>query len=76
MASIDLSDAFYSIPLHPTSRKYATFHFNNHRYAFNVLPFGLTTSLRVFCKMLRPFMIHLRTQGLKTAAYMDAIFIR
>ena len=51
MASIDLADAFYSIPLHPISRNYVTFELNNQRYAFNVLSFGLSSSPRIFRKI-------------------------
>lgn len=75
MISIDLSDAFFSIPLHESSKKYVTFEFNKSRYQFNVLPFGLSSSPRIFCKMLRPAIIHLRSMGIKVSSYMDDLFL-
>ena len=75
MASIDISDAFYSIPLHPIGRNYVTFYFNNQRYTLNALPIGLTSSQWIFCIIMHPLLIHLRSQGLRSWAYMDDIFL-
>lgn len=75
MVSIDLSDAFFSVPLHPSSKKFVTFEFNGLRYSFNVLPFGLSSSPRIFCKLLRPVIIFLRSLGIRISAYMDDLFL-
>ena len=75
MISIDLSDAFFSIPLHPDYRQYVTFEYEGCRYSFNVLPFGLTSSPRIFYKVLKPVIIHLRSHGIKISAYMDDLFL-
>lgn len=75
MASIDLCDAFFSVPIHFSCRDYLTFEFNDQRYSFNVLPFGLTSSPRIFSKVLRPAIIHLRAQGVKIFSYLDDIFL-
>ena len=37
LASIDLSDAFVTIPLHSSSKRFAVFEFENVRYCYNVL---------------------------------------
>lgn len=73
--SIDLADAFFTIPLHDDSKKYTVFEFNNCRYCYNVLPFGLTSSPRIFSKILKPVISFLRTRGIKISAYLDDIFI-
>lgn len=75
MVSIDLADAFLSIPLHESSKKYTTFEFENVRYWFNSIPFGLTSSPRIFSKVLRPVIIWLRSRGLRITSYLDDIFI-
>ena len=75
LASIDLADAFLSIPLHEDSKNFICFEFNGSRYRFNVLPFGLTSSPRIFSKMLRPLISHLRQLGIKISAYLDDIIL-
>ena len=75
MNSIDLSDAFFSVNLHPSCKKYVSFEFNHVCYSFNVLPFGMTSSPRIFSKVLKPAIIWLRSQGLKISFYLDDIFI-
>lgn len=75
MASIDLSDAFFSIPIHKDYKKFLGFKFNNVTYQFNVLPFGLTSSPRIFSKVLKPAIMHLRKLGIKISFYLDDIFL-
>lgn len=75
MASIDLSDAFFSIPVHKDYKKYLCFQFNNIIYQFNVLPFGLTSSPRIFSKVLKPVIKHLRKLCIKISFYLDDIFL-
>jgi hypothetical protein len=37
-ASVDLSDMFFALPLHPKSREMTTFTWNNKQYQFKRLP--------------------------------------
>ena len=74
MVSIDLAEAFFSIPLHQDSKDFVTFEYKSIRYSNNVLPFGLASS-RFFSKMLKPVIVHLRFQGIKITFYLDDIFI-
>ena len=75
MASIDLSDAFLSVPIHDSHKRYLAFEFDNKQYVFNVLPFGLTSSPRIFSKVLKPAIVYLRAKGIKISFYLDDIFI-
>ena len=75
MASIDLSDAFFSIPIHTESQKYTAFEFKNARYVYQVLPFGYKASPRIFTKMLKTLIGYLRARGVKISAYLDDIFL-
>ena len=69
MISIDLSEAFFSIPLHASCKKYVTFEFRNQRYCCNVMPFDLSSFPRIFCKVVRPGIIYLRSPGIFFCLY-------
>ena len=47
MASIDLKDAFFSVPIHSTHQKYLKFTFNN-LFQFTCMPNGYGSAMRVF----------------------------
>lgn len=57
--SVDLSEAFYSIPIRESDRKYFRFIFNGQKYQFTALVMGLATSPRVFTKVLKPVLLPL-----------------
>ncbi len=52
--SIDLKDAYFSVLIHEQDRKYLRFLWNSICYQFCVLPQGLSSSPRVFTKLLKP----------------------
>ena len=74
-ASIDLENAFHSVPLHPDSKRLVVFEINGQRFSYNVLPFGLTSSPRIFTKILKTVISFLRSSGIKITSYLDDIFI-
>ena len=45
---IDLQNAYFHVPIHPSSRKYLRFAFESKVYQFRVLPFSLNTAPQVF----------------------------
>ena len=53
-ASVDLKDAYYSVLVHPDHRKYLKFLWDGTCYQFRCLQMGLTSSPRVFTKLLKP----------------------
>ena len=72
MTSIDVKDAYYSIPIAPEHQKYLKFIWKDHLYAFNSLPMGLPNSPRSFTKNLKPFFSALRRQfGHTCLGYID-----
>ena len=75
LVSIDLKDAFFSIALNDDSKRLTCFEIDGIRYCYNVLPFGLTSSPRIFSKVLKPVISYLRTTGMKITAYLDDILI-
>ena len=71
MASIDLKDACFSVPIAKEHRKYLRFQWRDRLYQFCVLPFGLASAPRVFTKVLEPMIVHLRSHGYMSCNYID-----
>ena len=53
MASIDLKDAYYSIPIADEYQKYLKFEWANALYKFKALPNGLASGPRLFTKLMK-----------------------
>lgn len=71
LASIDLKDAYYPIPIYKSHRKYLRFSFNNKLYQFNCLPFGLNIAPYIFTKLLKPVLRTRREENILLIAYLD-----
>ena len=71
MASLDLKDAYFCVPMAKKHRKYLRFFWKGTLYQFTCLPFGLPSSPRIFTKLLKPAMSTLRQAGLKSTTYID-----
>ena len=54
-APIDLKDAYFHLPIHPSQRKYLRFIWRGRLYEFLVLPFSLCTASFVFSKITNRF---------------------
>lgn len=70
MATIDLKDAYFLIPIHPSHRAYLRFRLDN-LYEFTCLPFGLCSAPYVFTKLIKPILSILRSKGHRLVAYLD-----
>ena len=73
MATLDLKDAYYSIPIYEYHRKYLRFYCNGQLYEFKCLPFGLCTAPYVFTKTMKPVVSFLRKKGITMVIYIDDI---
>ena len=71
LASVDLKDAYYSVPMAPQDRKYLRFVFQGQLFQFTCLPNGLAEAPRKFTKLLKVPFAHLRGQGHLSSAYID-----
>lgn len=71
MASLDLRDAYYSVPIAKPDRKFLKFYWNKNLYEFTVLPNGLSSGPRLFTKLLKPPLSKLRAMGHVMTAYID-----
>ena len=69
--SVDLTDAYFHIPIYPPHRKFLRFGFEGRVYEYTVLPFGMALSPRVFVKCTQAAIAPLRQQGIRLATYID-----
>jgi ribonuclease HI len=75
LASLDLKDAYFHVPIRESHRKFLRFSFQERTFQFSVLPFGLSTAPRVFTKMLAPLVGLLHEQGIRLFPYIDDCLI-
>jgi len=75
MASLNLSSAFHTIPMHPNFTKYLNFRIGQQTYQYLVLPMGFRDSPRLFSKIIKPVLAYLRGQGLLSSVYTDDFFL-
>ena len=73
---IDLQDAYFHVPIHPSSRKYLRFAFENRVYQFQVLPFGLNTAPQIFTRLGHTVTAYLHRQGISVIPYLDDWLIK
>ena len=70
-ASLDIKDAFYTVPRHEQHKKYLKFLITGIAYQFEVMPNGYLDAVRVFSKLLKPPFSCLREQGHSSVIYVD-----
>ena len=76
VTSLDFSDAYFHIPIHPGSRKYLRFHFQNQSYQFKALPFGLSTAPMEFTSVVKEVKLMAQSRGIRIHQYLDDWLIR
>ncbi len=74
--SVDLTDAYFHIPIAPWFRKYLRFVVAGEVFQFRALPFGLAPAPLVCTRLLAPLAVHLHTQGVLFHRYLDDLLIR
>ena len=76
VSSIDLSDAYLHIPIHPNSRKYLRFCYKAQVFQFTSLPFRLATAPQVFTMIVKEVKLMALSRGLRIHQYLDNWLIR
>ena len=71
MASIDIKDAFYSVPINEDYRKYLKFTWDRGFLQFCAMPNGYCDAMRLFTKLLKPVFATLKEQGYESVIYVD-----
>lgn len=76
MASVDLKDAYYTVPIYSSHQKYLKFWFEGKYYQYTCLPNGLASAPRLFTKLLKPVYSTLRSMGHVSSAYIDDSYLQ
>ena len=71
LTSLDLKDAFFHRGINPADRRYLRFCHNGTTWQFTVLPCGLSSSPRVFTKILKPVLAYTHLHRVKLHMYLD-----
>ena len=76
MASLDLKDAYYSVSIDTNHRIYLRFIWKNQLFQFTCLPNGLSSTPRIFTKLMKPAYSTLRSKGFENAGYIDDTYLK
>ena len=71
MVSLDLKDTYYQGPIHPRSRRFLRFVWQNKVYQFRALCFGLASSPQVFTKVMASLSAWAHRCGIPLRRYLD-----
>ena len=71
LASLDLKDTYFQIPIHPSSRKLLRFTSEGTIYQFRALCFGLSTALQVFTRVFAAASAWAYSHGIRLLRYLD-----
>ena len=71
VATIDLEDAYFQIPIWEGHRRYLRFAFNGRTFEFCVLPFGISLAPRTFTRCMDAVLAPLRREGIRILNYLD-----
>ena len=74
-AVVDLTDAYYMVKLHESSRKYCRFIIDGIIYEYVALPMGLTCSARIFTRVALFIGGRLRKLGVRMVLYIDDLLV-
>ncbi len=75
IATIDLQDAYFTIPIHSNYSKYLCFYWNGILYEFVALPFGLSLAPHIFTKLLKPFISFCRGKAIRIIIFLGDIAV-
>ncbi|XP_066439008.1 uncharacterized protein [Eleutherodactylus coqui] len=79
MASIDLKDAYFHVPIHEGSQRYLRLAVDMGKgiehHQFRCLPFGISSAPRIFTKIMAEVAAYLRKKSILIIPYLDDILI-
>ena len=73
--TVDLKDAYYTVPLHEKATKYFRFQHEGLLYEFTSLVMGYKDSPRIFTKIVVPMLSKLRENNIQILMYIDDALI-
>ena len=71
LASLDWRDAYYTVPVAMSDRKFLRFRWNKILYQYTALPMGLASAPRIFTKITKVMFSELRKKGHLNTAFID-----
>lgn len=71
LVKIDISNAYYHLPVWDSHRRFLSFYFQGQIYNMNCLPFGLSSAPSIFSKLTNWVATLLRENGIRTIVYLD-----
>ena len=76
MIKLDLKEAYHSVLVTPDHQRYLAFLWDGKCYVYCVLPFGLGPALRVFTKITKLILVHIRQNlVIRCVMYLDDLLI-
>jgi hypothetical protein len=76
MASLDFTDAYYTLPVHESHQHFLKFRFQGRLYKYVSVPMGLSSACRYFTKVLKVPLSVLREKfGVAITGYIDDTFL-
>ena len=76
VTSIDLTDAYLHVPIHPRDQKFLRFEHRGDVFQFSSLPFGLATAPSVFTRLAKEVKLMALAKGIRIHVYLDDWLIR
>lgn len=75
MTKLDLSQAYFHIPISNTHRRFLAFAYDNNIYEMTCLPFGLATAPYTFANISNWLANYFRKEGIRIIVYLDDFLI-
>ena len=76
VTSLDLTDAYFHIPIHPRFQKYLCFNVGDRCYQFTALPFGIATAPLEFTMVAKEVKLMALAEGIRIHQYIDDWLMR
>ena len=76
MGTIDLKDAYYTVPICDSDRKFMRFIWRGQIWEYSCLAMGLSSAPRIFTKLLKPVLSELRSRGHQSVMYIDDCYVQ
>ena len=76
VTSIDLTDAYFHVPIHPQSQKYLRFQTKKGVFQFQALSFGVATAPLEFTRIVKEVKLIVQARNLRIHQYLDDWLLR